>query len=272
MSENLNQPREYDAVLGGQVPPPKDGVVLGGIEGVKRRLSSATSPQQQILAVAEALKYGEVGTKLVFEIVNTESEKLQSTISSLLGQQALAKVQSHLDREILLISAVDLNYSRLQNLLASGKWKDADQETASIMLRVCDRQPQGFLDPSDIEKFPCADLNTIETLWQRYSNGRFGFVVQTHIWQIVGGTSNPDWEAWCRFGKGVGWFSQGTWCYWNDLKFDLSAPVGNLPRGGAFIGWGLGDFWTGCRTLSVLAEKLANCKITKQPREYDVVS
>ncbi|MBC1239618.1 GUN4 domain-containing protein [Nostoc sp. 2RC] len=261
MSENLNQPREYDAVLGGQLPPPKDGVVLGGIEGVKRRLSSATSPEQQILAVAEALKYGEAGTKLVFEIVNTDSEKLQSTVSSLLGQQALAKVQSHPNSEIPLISAVDLNYSRLQNLLACGNWKDADLETASIMLGVCDRQPQGFLDPSDIEKFPCADLSTIETLWQKYSNGHFGFVVQTHIWQIVGGTSNPDWEAWCRFGKGVGWFSQGGWCYWNDLKFDLSAPVGNLPRGGAFIGWGLGDFWTGCRTLSALAEKLANCKI-----------
>jgi hypothetical protein len=128
MSENRNQPREYDAVLGGQVPPPVDGVVLGGIEGVKRRLSSATSPQQQILAVAEALKYGEAGIKLVFEIVNTDSEKLQSTISSLLGQQALAKVQSHLHSEIPLISAVDLNYSRLQNLLASGKWKDADHK------------------------------------------------------------------------------------------------------------------------------------------------
>lgn len=27
-----NQPREYDAVLGGQVPPPVDGLVLGGLE------------------------------------------------------------------------------------------------------------------------------------------------------------------------------------------------------------------------------------------------
>ena len=113
MKENTNRPRVYDAVLGGQLSPPKDGVVLGGIEGVKRRLAIATSPEQQTVAVAEALNYGEAGTKLVFEIVNTESEKLQSTVSSLLGQQALAKVQSHLDREIPLISAVDSNYSRL---------------------------------------------------------------------------------------------------------------------------------------------------------------
>lgn len=261
MSENFNQPREYDAVLGGQVPPPKDAAVLGGIEGVKRRLAIATSVEQQIIAVAEAFKYGEAGTNLVFQIINTESEKLQFTVSLLLGQQALAKVQSHLHNDVQLISAVGINYSHLQNLLASKKWKDADLETASIMLRVCDRNSQGFLDPSDIEKFPCEDLSTIESLWQKYSNGRFGFVVQTHIWQSVGGTSNPDWEAWCRFGKGVGWFSQGAWRYWNDLQFDLSANVGHLHRGGAFIGWGLGDFWTGCRTLSAIAEKLANCKI-----------
>lgn len=40
MSKNPNQPREYDAVLGGKTPPPVDGVVLGGLEGVKRRLNS----------------------------------------------------------------------------------------------------------------------------------------------------------------------------------------------------------------------------------------
>ncbi|MEH2201741.1 GUN4 domain-containing protein [Nostoc sp.] len=262
MSENPRQPKAYDVVLGGQNPPPVDGVVLGGIEGVKRRLAAAVSVEQQIAAVAEALKYGEVGTKLMFQILNPESEKMEFTVSSLLGQQALAKVQSHLDSDVPLISAVDVNYNDLQKWLASEKWQDADQETASIMLRVCDRQQQRFLEASDIENFPCADLNTIETLWQKHSKGRFGFVVQTHIWQNVGGTSNPDWEAWCRFGKGVGWFSQGAWRYWNDLKFDLSANVGHLPRGGAFIGWGLGDFWTGCRNLSAIADKLASCKIS----------
>ena len=261
MPENPNQPREYDAVLGGQVQLPKNSAVLGGIEGVKRRLAIATSVEQQIAAFAEALKYGEAGIKLVFQIVNPESEKLQIAVSSLLGQQALEKVRLYLRSDTPLISAVGVNYTRLQNLLAAGKWKDADQETAAIMLRVSHREQEGFLDASDIEQFPCEDLSTIETLWQKRSNGRFGFVVQTHIWQSVGGTPSPDWEAWCRFGKGVGWFSKGAWGYWNDLTFNLSAPVGHLPRGGAFMGWGLGDFWTGCRMLSAVASKLENCEI-----------
>ena len=38
MSEN--QPREYDAVLGGDSQAPVDGVVLGGIEGIKQRLAN----------------------------------------------------------------------------------------------------------------------------------------------------------------------------------------------------------------------------------------
>ncbi|MBC1270526.1 formylglycine-generating enzyme family protein, partial [Trichormus variabilis FSR] len=38
MPDDINQPREYDVVLGEQNLPPIDGVVLGGIEGVKHRL------------------------------------------------------------------------------------------------------------------------------------------------------------------------------------------------------------------------------------------
>lgn len=36
MPDNQNQLRVDDVVLGGQSPPPCEGVVLGGIEGVKR--------------------------------------------------------------------------------------------------------------------------------------------------------------------------------------------------------------------------------------------
>ena len=39
MSDNEN-PKPYDAVLGGQNPVPEGAAVLGGIEGVKLRLSN----------------------------------------------------------------------------------------------------------------------------------------------------------------------------------------------------------------------------------------
>ncbi|MBW4605077.1 MAG: hypothetical protein KME29_37400 [Calothrix sp. FI2-JRJ7] len=40
MTNNQNQPREFDAVRGGETPPPIQGAVLGGIKGVKQRLGS----------------------------------------------------------------------------------------------------------------------------------------------------------------------------------------------------------------------------------------
>ncbi|MEG4105577.1 hypothetical protein [Microcoleus sp. S13_C5] len=55
MPDNSNQPREYDAVLGGQSQIPIAGAVLGGIAGVKQRFNSP-SIESRIAAVKDAPK------------------------------------------------------------------------------------------------------------------------------------------------------------------------------------------------------------------------
>lgn len=40
MTNNQNEPREFDVVLGGEKSLPLQGAVFGGVEGVKRRLAS----------------------------------------------------------------------------------------------------------------------------------------------------------------------------------------------------------------------------------------
>lgn len=72
MTENQNQPREYDAVLGGQNPPPIGAAVLGGIPGVKSRLASPIV-EVKIAALSEALKYGEAGLDLIIGTLQDES-------------------------------------------------------------------------------------------------------------------------------------------------------------------------------------------------------
>ncbi|MEM6403589.1 MAG: hypothetical protein AAF757_25745 [Cyanobacteria bacterium P01_D01_bin.116] len=67
MSEN--QPREYDAVLGGGNQAPVDGVVLGGIEGVKRRLANSVADVRAI-AITQAANYGIEGLDLIIEALN----------------------------------------------------------------------------------------------------------------------------------------------------------------------------------------------------------
>jgi hypothetical protein len=253
MSENPNQPNEYDAVLGNQVSAPVGGAVLGGLLGVKRRLASVVV-QQRIVALSEALNYGQDGLNLVIQALLDESEQVQQTACLLLQQlRTQPQVQQALD---------DFLYHPLRQCLAAGKWKEADRVTTAVMLQVCDRKQVGHLTPQDIETFPCPDLQTIDNLWLEYSKGRFGFSVQGHLWQTAGGNSNPDWNAWCRFGQHVGWYVRDSWLWWNDLTFSLNAPVGHLPRGGAFMGWGLGDFWTGCRAFSALSERLVQCNIS----------
>ncbi len=76
MTNNQNQPNQYDAVLGGNAPPPIHGAVLGGIEGVKRRLASS-NVDAQIAALNDAFNYGDLGLDLVISELENESSKLQ---------------------------------------------------------------------------------------------------------------------------------------------------------------------------------------------------
>ena len=90
---------------------------------------------------------------------------------------------------IVLKSARGVNYSRLQQLLAAGNWKEADKETRKVMLQVVSRESKrGWLKTEDIDNFPCEDLQTIDQLWLHYSQGKFGFSVQKEIYESLGGT------------------------------------------------------------------------------------
>lgn len=86
MPENSHQPREYDAVLGGQTPPPVDGVVLGGLEGIRKRFTDSDTAQK-IEALATLINYQDEGIELLIEALSdsvlavraTAAESLQKT-------------------------------------------------------------------------------------------------------------------------------------------------------------------------------------------------
>ncbi|MEH1873596.1 STM4015 family protein [Nostoc sp.] len=95
MTDNQNQPRDYDAVLGGQSPPPVDGVVLGGIEGVKRCLSNPVT-QVRLAALSEALKYGDAGLNVLIQGLQDKSRLVQRFAYRLLKQKAEPQVKQAL--------------------------------------------------------------------------------------------------------------------------------------------------------------------------------
>ncbi|MEH1935189.1 MAG: GUN4 domain-containing protein [Nostoc sp.] len=85
----------------------------------------------------------------------------------------------------------------------------------------------------------------INYLWNKYSNGHFGFNVQKQIWQNMGGNKEPDSEAWSSFASEVGWlrskmgrqkllffidsFEEIPTVWFDNLIFSIKAPKGHLP-------------------------------------------
>ncbi len=165
-----------------------------------------------------------------------------------------------------LSSECGIDYTRLRDLLAAGKWKEADQETLAVMLKAAGKDLENWLTQEDIKNFACTDLRTIDTLWTKYSKGNFGFSVQKEIWQRVGG--NPgvfNEEAWFNFGERVGWrttrhhqilFATWTtreWSYYSQISFNQNAPQGHLPR--------MWDEWRGGVEVSSIAARLVKCNL-----------
>ena len=133
--------------------------------------------------------------------------------------------------EDTLTSDRGIDYRRLRDLLKIGRWKEANQETVELMLKVVDREEPIDLLNGGINEFPDTDLYTIDQLWHKYSKGRFGFSIQKKIYLECGGEPDDslDEEAWVRFGQRVKWCGKNDWITNDKLAFYASAPEGHLP-------------------------------------------
>jgi len=132
-----------------------------------------------------------------------------------------------------LKSEKGVDYTRLRDLLKSGQWKEADLETGKLMERAL-----GTSDWSKIYneklllKFPCADLKTIDQLWVRASQGRYGFSVQKEIYVKCGAKLDGNYPGdtiWYKFCEEVGWRVNNSWVSYSDLGWGGTGVPGNLP-------------------------------------------
>jgi GUN4-like/ARM-like repeat domain, GUN4-N terminal len=149
-------------------------------------------------------------------------------------------LQQHFPNGVVpLRSEAGIDYQPLQRLLAVQNFLEADRTT---LLKMCELAgpaavKRKWIYFTDIESFPVADLQTINTLWLAHSEGKFGFSVQRQLWLSVG----KDWEAlWPK----IKWKSGKTWTrYPGEFIWDLSAPRGHLP---------LSNQLRGVQTITVL--------------------
>lgn len=175
-------------------------------------------------------------------------EEFQSHLVKCLTQSKLSTTS-----EDILPSERGVNYAQLQDLLKAGKWKEADQETAAIMIRLSDGELKGQFQFQNINIFPCKDLLSIDYLWQKHSQGKFGFTAQKDIWSSA---SRDFKDLACR----VGWYDNLGWVKEQDIQYVFTAPKGHLPtlRWVEIHGWAIGNENSGYNIHGLL-EKLLTC-------------
>ena len=104
------------------------------------------------------------------------------------------------------------------------------------MLKVASRESEGWLRREDAENFSCQDLETIDKLWVKYSNGKYGFSVQKQIYQSIIGTKGYNLENTEKFGDKVGWRKGGEWLSYSKLTWSTEEHyAGHLPVMGGSV-------------------------------------
>ncbi|MBO1348894.1 MAG: GUN4 domain-containing protein [Hormoscilla sp. GUM202] len=201
-----------------------------------------------------ALQQGEIERQELKQELELASSQRAEQISML--KEILTKLEffSPGSAETSWQSEVGMDYSQLDQFLAAGRWQEADEYTWLVMLIVVDREAEGWLRLEDIENFPCADLQTIDQLWTKYSRGRFGFNVQR---QILSSLENNYMD----FCDRVGWRQRENWLNYDELSFSANAPEGHLPaiarRRRACYGVGTSS---AADSLVAIAHRLEQCE------------
>ncbi|NJL44716.1 MAG: GUN4 domain-containing protein [Leptolyngbyaceae cyanobacterium SM2_3_12] len=179
-----------------------------------------------------------------------QSQGLSDAATDLIQQRVL-------QTQDFLHSAKGVNYGPLRDLLKAGDWRGADEETYTTMIRAVGKSHGDYFTTNELLTFPCADLHTVDRLWVKYSQGKFGFSVQKQIYVDCGAKLDgkyPGDQIWYEFCDRVGWRKDGDYLSYSSLQANpFLSPTGELPVRVGFRGAGRG-VW-------VLFSRTETCKL-----------
>lgn len=148
----------------------------------------------------------------------------------------------------LIASIKSSRYDKLEELLKTGEWEAADEETYRLMITAVGKEEGRGFSRKDLEEFPCDELLEIDRLWVAASKGHFGFSVQKKIWEECGSPMQLSKEH-EEFTNRVGWRKNFDWLSYSALQKDpLRSPKGEMPC------WDWGSYG-----FSAIAQRLTNC-------------
>ena len=122
-------------------------------------------------------------------------------------------------------SAIDLNYYDLQLNLLNQDFEEADRLTSAYLRKLAGKvaENRGYVFYSEVKDMPDEDLDTIDRLWNIYSQGKFGFSNQAKLLKSVGKRYDLLWPK-------IGWKKDGIWTrYPTSFCWSLKAPEGHMP-------------------------------------------
>ena len=122
-------------------------------------------------------------------------------------------------------SEENINYEELQLKLLEQEFEAADRLTSSYLRKLAGKlaEKRGYVFYSEVNNMSGKDLQTIDRLWNIYSNGKFGFSIQAKILRSVGKKYELMWPK-------IGWKNNGNWTrYPNSFCWSLEAPEGHMP-------------------------------------------
>ena len=119
----------------------------------------------------------------------------------------------------------EINFDKLQLNLLEQKFEDADRLTSSILRKLAGKvaEKRGYVFYSEVKNMSGKDLETIDRLWNIYSQGKFGFSIQAKLLKSVGKRYDLLWPR-------IGWKKDGIWTrYPSAFSWTLDAPEGHMP-------------------------------------------
>lgn len=128
----------------------------------------------------------------------------------------------------MIAAETQARFQELESELSRANWQRADEVTLEIMLTICNRCDEGWLNQAAIAHFPCEMLHQLDQRWLFYSSGQFGFSTQLKIYRKEVGRSSFAFSHQIGWTMNI-WRPTGFFNFYHQLNFSLEAPHGHLP-------------------------------------------
>ncbi len=160
-------------------------------------------------------------------------------------EQRIVDLEKKLEDALIMSRDFHL-FSKLRDLLATKKFKEADSETTKIILKSLKRNNLEQLSIEDLENYPLDIVGILDRLWKKYSDNHFGFSIQLDKYRELEkkepSVLKHEDNVITNFVLELGWAENQQNIIlkdYNSLDFSMSAPKGALPAQCWMTSWGM---------------------------------